>query len=120
MRTVHVSKANLHKVTSDYASVGLLSILEPLLGVANCSLPVLWPVFHLLAEKFNWNKGHSGSMEDGRPSFLRSIQSIGTKPIRPKVHDPYPLDTIITASATQEIDIGKDFSIETPDPSDKL
>ncbi|KAF2800647.1 hypothetical protein K505DRAFT_190221, partial [Melanomma pulvis-pyrius CBS 109.77] len=44
VRTVEVSIASEAKMTYDYASVGVLSILEPLLGVINCSLPLLRPI----------------------------------------------------------------------------
>ncbi|KAF2820522.1 hypothetical protein CC86DRAFT_304727 [Ophiobolus disseminans] len=43
IRVIEVAKANLQDITHDYASVGILSVLEPLLGIVNCILPYYRP-----------------------------------------------------------------------------
>ena len=107
MRTVEIAQANFKDVTSDYASIGLLSVLEPLLGVTSCTLPLLRPIFRLLVEKFG-GKGKCTGVTSNRPSFLQSIQSIGSKRTRAKGHDPYPLDTILNTNNTYIDSKGKD------------
>lgn len=105
MRTVEIAQAGQGDVTSDYASVGVLSILEPLLGIINRSLPLLRPVLQYFLDKLGWVRieGKSSS----RPSFLPSI---GSKRARPQVHDPYPLDTLATVDHASQTKIWKSTS----------
>ncbi|KAH7384531.1 hypothetical protein BKA66DRAFT_80135 [Pyrenochaeta sp. MPI-SDFR-AT-0127] len=89
-RTIEVSNGSVARITQDYVSVALLTMLEPLLGVINCSLPVLRPVGQKLFAKFG--KVDVFKSEKGREGSSY-IQSIGAKRRLPKPADPYRLDT---------------------------
>ncbi|PVH96122.1 hypothetical protein DM02DRAFT_731390 [Periconia macrospinosa] len=91
IRTIETAKkAALLNVTGEFASVGILSILEPLLGVVNASLPLLRPVFLRLKECMGFPE-NSQVTKDSHPGY---IQSIGSRRMRVKLNDPFPLDTI--------------------------
>ncbi|OCL09617.1 hypothetical protein AOQ84DRAFT_259372, partial [Glonium stellatum] len=44
LRVIETTKIPREGITKGYASVGVLSILEPLLGIVNCCLPVMRPI----------------------------------------------------------------------------
>lgn len=91
IRTIETAKkAALLNVTAEFASVGILSILEPLLGVVNASLPLLRPVFLKLKERVG-RSGVPKVIKDNRPGYL---QSIGSRRMRVKLNDPFPFDTL--------------------------
>ncbi|KAF2853080.1 hypothetical protein T440DRAFT_356896, partial [Plenodomus tracheiphilus IPT5] len=48
-RVVLTSVANIDSISQGYVTVTFLTMLEPLLGVINCSLPLLRPVVHKLS-----------------------------------------------------------------------
>jgi hypothetical protein len=80
-------------VTGEMASVGILSILEPLLGVINASLPLLRPVIMEVRDILGFKSmPQSNSVNHGSPFG----QSIGSRRMRMKINDPFPLDTIVT------------------------
>ncbi|KAF1992815.1 hypothetical protein P154DRAFT_478525 [Amniculicola lignicola CBS 123094] len=92
IRTVEVARTSTTNTTYDYASVGVLSVMEPVFGVINCSLPLLRPVSKKLMVFFGNKEGTSQS-NPSRPSFL---QSIGSNRTRAKLRDPYALNTLDT------------------------
>jgi hypothetical protein len=75
------------------ASVGILSILEPSLGVINASLPLLRPVVMEVRDILGFKSmPQSHLVIHGSPFG----QSIGSRWMRTKINDPFPLDTIVT------------------------
>jgi hypothetical protein len=108
IRTIEVSRASEAKATYDYASVGVLSILEPLLGIINCSLPLLRPVLQKIIGMFS-RANASNSEHSSRPSILYSI---GTKRMRRKTDDPYQLDTFNTLNGDYSTEVGKSQCME--------
>ncbi|KAF1964405.1 hypothetical protein BU23DRAFT_631876 [Bimuria novae-zelandiae CBS 107.79] len=94
IRVIEVAKADLQDITHDYASVGILSVLEPLLGIVNCSLPLLRPVVPHLAELARFRRT---STDETKGSYTYGL-SIGSRRTHSKMPDAYPLDTIVTTN----------------------
>ncbi|KAF1997766.1 hypothetical protein P154DRAFT_403800, partial [Amniculicola lignicola CBS 123094] len=44
VRSIELARLSAIENTHDYATIGILSILEPLLGIVNCTLPLLRPI----------------------------------------------------------------------------
>jgi hypothetical protein len=72
------------------ASVGILSIMEPLLGVINACLPLLRPVVLELQELLGLEKATQSKPQNYHSPFPKSI---GSRRTRMQIKDPYPLDT---------------------------
>ncbi|KAF2451160.1 hypothetical protein P171DRAFT_515235 [Karstenula rhodostoma CBS 690.94] len=92
IRVIDTTKADLQDVTHDYASVGILSVLEPLLGIVNCSLPLLRPIIPRVAELVGPRKTLSNQ---SKGSYTYGL-SIGSRRTRARTLDVYPLDTVAT------------------------
>lgn len=58
-RIIYTVKIDAQDVTKSYASVGILSLLEPLLGVINACLPFMKPILRKFtqAKMLAWTKG---------------------------------------------------------------
>jgi hypothetical protein len=101
IRVIDVARANLQDITRDYAAVGILSILEPLLGIVNCSLPLLRPIILKTIELFGIRRASTDRKKDG----YTYGHSIGTKRTRAKVPDVYPLETVATTKEDFQINL---------------
>lgn len=89
-RVIETKLVDTQNPTKAYASVGVLSLLEPLLGVINCCLPLISPVIIKVHRHFFPPKGDSTS--NSRPVDYTIGGSSRYK--RKKRTDPYALDTI--------------------------
>jgi hypothetical protein len=99
IRVVEFHKGSLHVITDNYAVIGISTILEPLLGIITCSLPFLRPVLSRLRELLGLSPltglGSERSHQRGRYEHQPVYgDSIGSRPHRAHIRDPYPLDTI--------------------------
>ena len=105
IRTIETAKKTaLQNVTAEMASVGILSILEPLLGVINACLPLLRPVFSRIREMLGIERAPTTKSQNSQSPYL---QSIGSRRIRTKISDPFPLDTIMTMNNQSDEDYRK-------------
>jgi hypothetical protein len=80
-------------------------MLEPLLRVINCSLPVLRPVGQKLFACFG--KTYVLLSNNPHRTSANPVLSIGTRRQAPKVQDPYPLDlaTVPTLDDGSQIEL---------------
>lgn len=60
LRVHYIKTADLSNQTKSYASVGMLAILEPLLGIVNACLPVMVPLLKMFSRHAaSWSNNNS-------------------------------------------------------------
>ena len=75
------------------------SIMEPLLGLINCCLPVIQPAISKLTGQRLWSISGSRPDQDGRYKWSRSLSSNGQRNGRfSRLDNMYPLNTVSVVS----------------------
>ena len=114
VRAIKITNARASHITEDYLSIGLLSNLEPLLGIINCCLPVSRPVILRTMDSVGLSR-----MTVSKPSVRPAFATIGSNRTR-KTTDPYTLDTIVTKNSDFITVVGKSVSSEEGDSVKRL
>jgi hypothetical protein len=83
----------------------MFTVLEPLLGIINCSLPVLRPVGQKIFARFD--KADALHSRNTRRTPASPVLSIGTQRRAPKALDPYYLDL----ATIHTLDDGSEFEL---------
>lgn len=83
-RTIQTHKGSTQDITQNFISVSLLAMLEPFLGVINCSLPLLRPIGREICGATNARKPQR-AISHPRTDFSRRVH---------RLPGPYSLNTI--------------------------
>jgi hypothetical protein len=99
IRVVEIHKQSVTVITANYAVIGTATLLEPLLGIITCSIPLLRPVLSRLRELLNLkpvtglasDRSYRRDQYQHQPAWANIIET-GLQ--RAHIRDQYPLDSI--------------------------
>ncbi|KAH9864320.1 hypothetical protein J1614_010254 [Plenodomus biglobosus] len=113
-RVVLTSVANIDSISQGYVTVALLTMLEPLLGVINCSLPLLRPVIHELSTRAGI-KNAFASGDDRASAGLYQEPSNMRRATRAKNPYSIDMDTIPTLAGSSQSELHTPMESSNPE-----